>query len=238
MNAASYYDYQATARGLISATDVEVLTRLMSPIYGRLLRPWLPMDRDARIYEVACGPGIFLRFLKAEGYRNVVGSDSSPAQIALAQSSGASIVLGDSLQELKKQAADSFETIIGIDFIEHLPKDIFVEFLFECHRTLKPGGCLIMRAPNGDSPFVGRNLFNDITHYWAYTTIATQALLQMAGFKRVEFVDESLASIQHARWIKVPLMKISQVVLRLLIRSASREDVKYLSSSIYIAAWK
>ena len=91
---------------------------------------------------------------------------------------------------------------------------------------------------NGDSPFAGRNLFNDITHVWAYTSIATRALLQMAGFGRVEFADESSAMIERHRWLKVPLMKCSQALLRFLIRAATRENIKYLSPSIYVAAWK
>ena len=97
---------------------------------------------------------------------------------------------------------------------------------------------MILRAPNGDSPFAGRNLFNDITHVWAYTSIATRALLQMAGFGRVEFADESSAMIERHRWLKVPLMKCSQALLRFLIRAATRENIKYLSPSIYVAAWK
>jgi SAM-dependent methyltransferase len=148
------------------------------------------------------------------------------------------VVLGDSLQQLNHCPAETWDCLIAIDFIEHLPKDVLLQFLAESRRVLKPGGCLILRAPNGDSPFVGRNLFNDITHYWAYTTIATQALLEMNGFRKVEFVDESLPSLQRGRWLKVPLMKLAQSILRFVIRSATREHVRYQSPSIYIAAWK
>jgi 2-polyprenyl-3-methyl-5-hydroxy-6-metoxy-1,4-benzoquinol methylase len=234
----SYYRYQATARGLTSVEAVEKLTDLMGLTYARLLPRWLPADRQAEIYEVACGPGIMLRHLQRLGYARLAGSDSAASQIELARAAGLPVVLGDSLRDLKGQCAERWDCLIAIDFIEHLPKDVLVEFFFECHRTLRTNGCLIMRAPNGDSPLVGRNVFNDITHYWAYTTIATEALLKMAGFQRVEFADESLASIQKHRWIKVPLMKCAQAVVRAVIRSATREDIRYLNSSIYIAAWK
>ena len=85
---------------------------------------------------------------------------------------------------------------------------------------------------------MGRNLFNDITHYWAYTTVATRALLQMSGFFRVEFVDESAAMLQRWRWFKLPLMHLAQKLIRVLIRAATREEIRCLSHSIYIAAWK
>lgn len=238
MNASEeYYRYQAVARGLLSTKAVDELTGTMAVAYGGLLPRWLPADKQAEIYEVACGPGIMLRYLRSLGYTRLSGSDSAPSQIELAQAAGLSVKYGDSLSELKGHSAERWDCLIAIDFIEHLPKDALVEFLFECRRTLKRKGCLIMRAPNGDSPLVGRNVFNDITHYWAYTTIATEALLKMTGFKRVEFADESLASIQKHRWIKAPLMKCSQFLLRALIRAATREDIRYWNPSVYIAAW-
>lgn len=234
----SYYNYQAIARGLTSSEEVERLVELMSVSYKRLLPRWLPSNRNAQIYEVACGPGIMLRYLRRHGYTHLSGSDSAGSQIKLAQAAGLSVVLGDSIADLRNHPADRWDCLIGIDFIEHLPKDVMVAFFTEAHRTLAKNGCLILRAPNGDSPFVGRNLFNDITHFWAYTTVAMEALLKMTGFQRIEFADESLASIQKHRWIKGPLMKCSQALLRALIRSATREDIKYFHHSVYVAAWK
>lgn len=238
MNGAAYYAYQATARGLRTSADVEALTNFMASTYRRLLSGWLPTDRSAAIYEVACGPGVMLRYLKGAGYTNVSGSDSSAEQIELARSAGLAVLQADSLQELETHEENRWDCLIAIDFIEHLPKDMLIRFLALGQRKLKPGGCLILRAPNGDSPLVGRNLFNDITHFWAYTSIATRALLGMAGFMRVELADESVAALERQRWLKVPLMKVSQRLLRLLLRAATRENVEYLSPSIYVAAWK
>jgi hypothetical protein len=119
-----------------------------------------------------------------------------------------------------------------------LPKEALLEFLALAARKLKPGGCLILRGPNGDSPLVGRNLYNDITHVWAYTTIALRALLQMSGFERVAFADECEASVQRQRWLKVPLMRLTRALVRGLIRAAVREHVQWLSPSIYVCTWK
>src|SRR5438445_3626643 len=218
MNGSAYYDYQAKARGLTSSADVDALVELMSPFYHRLVCPWLPNTRSAAIYEIACGPGIMLRFLKELGYTNITGSDSSACQIELAKSAGLAVLLADSREELRTHPNSRWDCLIAIDFVEHLPKDTLIDFFAQSYRTLRPGGRLILRAPNGDSPLAGRNLFNDITHVWAYTTIATQALLQMAGFGRVEFAEESCASIRHHRWLKIPLMKLFQALIRCSIR--------------------
>jgi SAM-dependent methyltransferase len=233
-----YYQYQASARGLMGADDVKRTLADMRGIYDRLLAPQLPPDRQSRIYEVACGPGLVLLYLKELGYPNISGSDNSACQTSLAQALGLPVVTADSLTELRSQRQKSLDCIIAIDFIEHLPKEILMDFLALAHDCLKPGGKLILRAPNGDSPFVGRNLFNDITHFWAYTTVATRALLSLAGFRQVIFAEESQAAIQNHRWIKIPLMSLSQKFLRFAIRSATREQVEFLSPNIFVFAEK
>ena len=100
---------------------------------------------------------------------------------------------------------------------------------------MAPGGRLILRYPNGDSPLVGRNLFNDITHIWTYTTNCVETLGRMHGFLRFHFKDESSAAIRDARWLKVPLCKLSTAVLGLLFRAATKEEVSYWSPNIWAA---
>lgn len=238
MKSVDFYDYQARARDLHSPADVDAIARQMTPTYRRLLRAWLPADHRAAIYEVACGPGIMLRFLKAEGYTNLEGSDLASCQVDLAKAAGVSVTLADSLQELRRQTDETKDCIMGIDFVEHLSKDEFVGFLTECRRVLKPGGCLILRLPNGSSPLVGLHLFNDITHQWAYTTHAMRALMHMTGFGTVAFADEVLPAIQRQRWLKVPIARLTQMVLRAVIRAATREQLTCMSPSFFVGAWR
>jgi SAM-dependent methyltransferase len=238
MNGEAYYNYQAVARGLYDVADVERLAAAQSQTYRRLLLRWLPASRDAAIYEAGCGPGIFLRFLRSEGYVNLAGSDSSEPALALARAAGFSVTLADAIEDMRRYPRASLDCVIAIDFIEHLPKDVLIQFLELSAGILKPGGALLLRGPNGDSPFVSRNLFYDITHYWAYTTLATKALLNMAGFERVAFADETLASIRRYRILTVPAAWLSQIVVRWLIRIATREVVRYWGSSIVVAAWR
>lgn len=238
MKSNDYYLHQTQARGLTSKNDVEALCRAMSPVWERILIKWLPQSLDSVIYEAGCGAGVMMLFLKRLGYKNISGTDISQSQVELANASGLPARLGSSIEDLKNTPENSIDCIIAIDFIEHLNKDDAIEFLNISNTRLKTGGCLILRMPNGDSPLVGRNLFNDITHQWAYTTVSINALLKIAGFRKTVFADESTASIQKHRWIKVPIMKIAQSMLRLIIRSATREQIYYLSPSIFVGAWK
>jgi len=238
MNLSAYYLYQAKARGLNSVGDVMKIVAMNTVLYDQIVLPWLPQSRDAAIYEAACGPGIFLHWLRKRGYSNAVGSDSSEVQVLLANEGGLRITLADSIADLQKYPANSFDCLVALDFYEHLPKEILLDFLYEAERVLRVGGRLILRGPNGDSPVVGRALYNDITHYWPLTTTAFNALMMMVGFSRTEFKDETLAGIQKRRWLKVPLAWMAQQAYRTLIRLATREDIKCLSSSMFLCGWK
>lgn len=238
MDPSAYYLYQAKARGLHTVADVQAVVAANTPLYDRLILPWLPANRAAAIYEVACGPGIFLHWLARHGYTRAEGSDSSTVQIELAAAGGLRVKLADSIGELRSFAESTLDCIVGFDFYEHLPKEVMLDFFSEAARVLKPGGCMILRGPNGDSPVLGRALFNDITHQWALTTVAFGAVLRMVGFRSVEFKDDALASIQQRRWLKLPFAWAAQAILRSLLRSATRESIQCLSASFFLCARK
>lgn len=233
MSAADYYLFQAKARGIRSEVDVDALVAQFATVYSRVLTAWLPARTDAALYEAACGPGILLRWLKASGYSHVTACDLSAPEVAMARSTGFPIREANCIDDLREQSSNSFDCIIAIDFIEHLSKDALLIFMQEAYRTLQPNGSLILRAPNGDSPVVGRNLFNDITHVWAYTTTALRALASMVGFREVTFVDDATAGMLHHRWWRIPLMCMAQSIFKVFLRLATREKLECLGASYY-----
>lgn len=234
----SYYELQAEARGINDVSDVERLAQDSTKIYSQVLAPWLPNDKNAGIYEVACGPGILQSWLKSEGYTEVYGSDFAETEAQLAQVINPNIRHGDSVAGVISRGEGKYRAIVALDFIEHIPRDLVIPFLENCMRALEPGGVLIMRAPNADSPVVGLNLFNDMTHVWAYTTISMRAMLKIIGYRSIEFQDDTLSSIQKYRWIKYPIMVCAQLLLKGLLTAACRFRCEYLGSSIYMYARK
>lgn len=233
MSHLDYYKYQAEARGIRSLEDVQRCARDKAYIYERLVRPWLSADPTRPIGELACGHGSFLAWLKTSGYRDLRAVDSSPEQIHLARQVGAAVDEADVNGWLARQPREHFATLVGIDLVEHLPKDAFMELLRAAHTALAPGGSLILRLPNGDSPFVGMNLFNDITHVWTYTPNCLDSLARMHGFSRTEFRDEGAAAIRDVRWLKVPLAQFSGFILRNLVRFSTREKIQHLSPHLW-----
>jgi SAM-dependent methyltransferase len=225
MNVSSYYDYQATARGLATSSEFDRLYDYYRNLYDNLLPAWLPQDKQAAIYEVACGPGLLLKWMTERGYSKARGTDSSKPQITLARSMGLPATLEDSMADLAAMPGDSLDCIIALNFYEHLPKEVFLDFLQLCQKTLKPGGRLILQGPNADSPLVGRNLFNDITHFWAYTSVSLKALFGMFDLKVLASQDDVIEGLYHRRAIKVPVARFARWVLRSLFTAASREHV-------------
>jgi 2-polyprenyl-3-methyl-5-hydroxy-6-metoxy-1,4-benzoquinol methylase len=233
MNHLDYYKFQAQARGVHSLDDVRRNAQEKSYVYDRIVAPWLPKNLALPVAELACGHGSFLHWLKNRGNSNVTGVDSSVEQIELARQVGVTVEQGDVNGWLARQPKKHFASIFAIDLAEHLPKDEFMELLHLSKRALSPGGSLILRLPNGDSPFVGMNLFNDITHVWTYTPNALNSLSQMHGFSAAEFTDEGAEAIRDHRWLKVPLAKAVGMVLRATVRMVARENIQFLCPNLW-----
>lgn len=239
LEGSSYYQHQAKARRILTKTDVQRETAFEEQVFERLL---LPAIREAgqggAIYEAACGPGILQLWLSQKGFTLVEGSDFSEHEAKLAGTINPRIHHGDSLAHLATFGPEKFNSIIALDFYEHLPREDFRRFLDIASNALKPGGILIMRGPNGDSPFVGLNLYNDITHVWTYTTVAMRALLVLGGFSHTDFDDDTDKALHRGRWWKRPLMFISRKILTGLTFAATRQRIRFWGMSLYVYATK
>jgi cyclopropane fatty-acyl-phospholipid synthase-like methyltransferase len=233
MNHLDFYKFQAEARGVRSLEDVTRMASDKAFIYEHIVRAWLPKDTAVPLAEVACGHGSFLHWLKICGYTNLVGVDSSPEQIALARQVRVPVEEDDVKAWLSRQPNNHFATIIAIDLAEHLSRDDFMDLLHLTNAALVPGGRLILRLPNGDSPFVGMNLFNDITHVWTYTPNALNSLSQMHGFSSTRFADEGAEAMRDHRWLKVPLAKAVGFFLSAAVRLVTREKVRLWSPHLW-----
>jgi SAM-dependent methyltransferase len=233
MSHLDYYHYQSEARGVRSLEDVQRIASEKSYLYDRLVRAWLPTDTTRPIGELACGHGSFLQWLRSRNFTDLAGVDSSEVQVSLARQVGARVDLDDVNHWLARQPNNHFSALMAIDLIEHLSKDEVMALLRNAQATLVPGGSLILRLPNGDSPFVGRNLFNDITHVWTYTPNCLNSLAMMQGYSRTEFKDEASQAIRDHRWIKVPLAQLSVSVIRILVQAATREKIHHLSPHLW-----
>lgn len=152
-----------------------------------LIRKHLPADSAASILDLGCGHGALVYFLREASYRNIVGVDVSPEQVAAATRLGIEgIREGDLLETLRSLPDHCQDVVIAFDVIEHFTKEELLPFVDEVFRVLKPGGRWLIHVPNGESPFVGAIRYGDMTHEQAFTRVSLSQLLLSSGFSRLE----------------------------------------------------
>jgi adenine-specific DNA-methyltransferase len=128
----------------------------------RLMVKLSTIQKDEPVLDTGCGNGIFLEFLKEEGYKNILGIEIDEELYKTCISKGFRVILGDFLiYEFKEQ----FGLIIGNPPYAHfnqLPKqisenvrkiigtsegDIYYAFIIKSINLLKEGGELIYIVP-------------------------------------------------------------------------------------------
>jgi SAM-dependent methyltransferase len=170
-----------------------------------LLRKASPAGRLGRVLSVGCGDGQF-ELLLAPFAERVTGIDLSPEAIAVAEGARRAQRIDNvefrclSFAELRWE--ESFDTIVCLAFLHHLPESELSNFLANARRHLRPGGIFYSQDPNAGGVLrtVGRRLMG--SRYHAYHTPDERELdpdemvsqLRRAGFGSVEvqFVDLTL----------------------------------------------
>jgi len=185
-----------------SADALKRQLRTYRHYFGKLL----PNELGAHILEIGCGYGIFLQFLRAEGYQNIEGVDICPQQVDAARQLGiANIVCRDATDFLLEKP-ESYDCVIAIDFLDHLLKNQIIDLLEAIYRGLRPGGKVIIQATNADGPFAGRLRYGDFTHEFALTGTSASQLLRATGFGEIRifgtdpYIHGFLSLIRVVAW--------------------------------------
>jgi 2-polyprenyl-3-methyl-5-hydroxy-6-metoxy-1,4-benzoquinol methylase len=176
-----YESYASTHAG--SPSD-----RNAGPALERYVCPRIPADRSATILDIGCGQGDLLALLHRRGYQNATGIDISGEQLDLARAQGVTAAQADLFEYLPKHPR-TFDAVVALDVFEHLPKERLLEALDAVARALRPGGRLIGRVPNGESPFFGRYRYGDFTHTTAFTRRSLAQVLRAACFTQIDVAE-------------------------------------------------
>ncbi len=155
-----------------------------------VMRQLLPANKTGPVLDFGCGDGLLLAVAQSLGYGDLTGVDISGALLQkAAQRTSAKLHHADGLELLKASPNGAFEAIIAFDILEHLTRPELLETSREISRTLKPGGRLIVRVPNGGSAYSGPIYWSDLTHERLFTRGAFVQLLKPLGFDRIEALE-------------------------------------------------
>jgi SAM-dependent methyltransferase len=116
-----------------------------------------------RVLEIGFGNGAFLGYCRDLGWPTT-GIETNRTLLNRATSAGFPVF--SSVQELPEGL--DFDLIAVFDVLEHLPIDQAEMLLAHLRGILSPQGAILLRVPNGDSPFGRAYQHGDRTHVETY----------------------------------------------------------------------
>jgi len=175
-----YRRYTSTA-ALPDGTDAVALLEWSGRYFGAHVAPLLPRDQRAVIAEIGCGWGRYLVALAAAGYTRCEGVDVSEEQVRYARDvlKLANIACADAAAWLGERR-ERFDCILALDVLEHLETDPLVTLMDAVRTALRPGGTVIVHAPNGLAPLSPLR-HADLTHVRAFTVGSLAQLFRTVG---------------------------------------------------------
>lgn len=181
-----------------------------------LIRDWVEtIDRSAPVADLGCGDGRLLGVLQRLGFTSLAGCDLSGEQVELARRSGINVVCSPLVEFLESQPAEHFALLTLFDVIEHLTKAEILHLLGLMHSRLRPGGRLIVHAPNGDSPFASSVFSADFTHETLLNPMSAEALARLFGYVEFEAREHLGASPTARGRIRVAAWSLARLGVKM-----------------------
>jgi SAM-dependent methyltransferase len=158
----------------------------------------LPKNKEAKILDIGCGLGQFLRSLKEDhAYREVLGLDLSPEALQFCKSQNLDVYQLDESGDFEQWLAfnpdwkERFDFITMSHVLEHIPKERIISSLKTIRKMLKKDGkaSLMIMVPNAQSATDCYWAYEDFTHSCLFTAGSLIYVLKSAGFEVVELVD-------------------------------------------------
>jgi len=140
------------------------------------------------VLEIGFGNGSFLAYAQNRGW-NAVGTEVNGFLVHMATRRGFRAIHADNLDTLEDS---SFDLVVAFDVLEHISPDHLLNFVQALTRLLKPGGFLLARFPNADSPFGLLNQNGDITHLTAIGLGKVRYLTRELDMKPVFFGGQAV----------------------------------------------
>ena len=174
----------------------------------------------AVILEIGFGAGAFLAWAKERG-AYVSGTEAIASLVAEAERRGVEVLPVD-IERVAKAHVARFDAVVAFDVFEHFSLTEIVGRLRAIETMLKPGGHLLLRFPNAQSPFGLAPQFGDPTHRVGLSRGVFEQLIQGSSFEIVRYGGSARA----------PGRGIVTRVVR-LIRYALQGAIARLLNAIY-----
>lgn len=158
----------------------------LDDISGALARQDEQVRRSARVVDIGCGRGEWLRLLR-ENSIPAIGIDTNEIMVDRCRELKLEAEQQDGLAYLQSQAPESIIAVTGFHLIEHLPFAQLFDLFDEARRVLVAGGVIIFETPNPENILVASHTFyHDPSHRNPITPTFIKFLAEFFGFIDVE----------------------------------------------------
>lgn len=194
----------------------------MASYYENNYRPFLPKDPNARILDIGCGQGDFIRYLHGLGYRNITAADiSDQAVAALRDIEGVTVVRHEVDEELPSELAGPWALIVAKQMIYYLDRRQAAAFVRSLSNSLTDDGCVLVEIFNGSLLSSRFTELKDPAILTAYTELGLKRLLEWNGL----MVERLFGAQSGGSWLYRLLQSIWFRLYRLvLILERGRDD--------------
>lgn len=180
------------------------------------------------ILEIGFGNGEFLQWLKMGG-REGVGVEIIPELVDAAADRGLDAYLYDMTREDPEPspfANRTFGAVVAFDVVEHLTVMQIQRLFRRLHALLRPGGRVVLRFPNGESPLFTPVQNGDLTHRTALSRPKLEHLCLGTGLKLERYDNAARvagnASTAWLKWIVFRLRDLIEILVAGLYYSHRR----------------
>lgn len=208
------------------------------PFFDRMIKAYFPTDRSSHIFDFGCGHGALLARAKQLGYLNVSGCDASEEQVRLAHSFGHSEVFLSTGSDSLARFSERFDLIVLLDVIEHLSLGELLTTVDSCYAALRPGGQILIHAPNGEGLSGMAIVFGDLTHFRGFTAGSLTQTLRVCSFDKVMIWEDRPIShgfVSFARLLLWHLLSFPSRILRIAETGSTKH---YLTRNLWGQATK
>lgn len=167
-----------------------------------------------RLLEIGFGPGALLAWAREQG-AEVAGSELNAESLAAAEKAGVPLLAPD-FERTGALGEGAFDIVVAYDVFEHLDPPTLKAKLVAIDRALRPGGLLVLRYPNGQSPFGLPSQHGDVTHLQALSEMKLRQLASGTAFVTQSYRGAAFAA--HPRLVHRIAVWLRNLLRRAMIR--------------------
>lgn len=175
----------------------------------------LLLKKDVKILDVGFGFGMFMVYMKKNGFKNIYGVEYNKTQVDNARKMGFQVEPISDLRVYLKNNPFRFDLIHASNVVEHFPKYDLIEIFDILYGALKDNGKLVVIVPNIAGWRGSYNRYLVLGHEIGFSEASLEQLFQVSHFDNVKVFG---SRIRFRFRIKHIFMMIGQRIFNIVIK--------------------